>query len=348
MKVLTVEDKNLLKYSDVPTPKLEDDQVLIRIVYNGICGTDLVIYSGETNFVKDGLIKYPVRIGHEWSGIVEKVGKNVKEFNVGDRVVGDNAVGCGKCEDCLSGNFRKCKDLRSVGTINAWDGAYAEYMVMPQRHLYHLPDEISLKSGVLIEPLTVSYCGLSKYEINADTKIAIIGAGPIGMAALGVAYAMGGREITFIGRNDKKLNIATQLGAKYTINLLEQDLIEQTEKITNGNGFDIVVEASGAVKAVQQCIDIAGMYGNVCLLGFFEEEVNNLVLNRAVTKGLTIKGIFGGGELPQIIKFMQDCKLNIESIITEIIDFKDVKEYFENAQTRKKNNIKVLVKISEE
>ncbi len=347
MTALTVKAQRELAYEQVPIPTLAPDEVLCRVVYNGICGTDIVIYTGETNFVRDGLIKYPVRIGHEWSGVVAAVGSEITDFALGDRVVGDNAVGCGVCNHCRSGNFRKCKDLRSVGTINAWDGAYAEYMVMPARHLYRLPDSISLESGVLIEPMTVAYCGMSAYDITPETTVAIIGAGPIGMAALAVARAMGSEKITFIGRNDRKLEIARTLGASSVINSKTQNLLEEANCITGGEGFDIVVEASGAACVVQDCIDLAAQYGNISLLGFFEEEINHLILNRAVTKGLTIKGVFGGGELPQIIDFMEMQGVDLEPIITSVIPFEEAKEYIENADERKREQIKVLVRIGE-
>lgn len=348
MKALLVEDKKKIDYIDIPVRELADDEILCRVVYNGICGTDLVIYSGECSFVKDGQIKYPVRIGHEWSGVVEQVGKNVTKFKAGDRVIGDNAVGCGACDDCVNGNFRDCKDLKSVGTINAWDGAYADYMIMPERHLYHLPDSISMKNGVLIEQMTVAYCGLMEYDIKPDTKIAIIGAGPIGMAALAVAKAMGCEYVTFIGRNDEKLKIAKKIGAKHTINTRKENLIEAANRITSGEGFEIVVEASGAVSTVQQAIDIAAFRGDISLMGFFEEPVDNLFMNNVVTKALTIKGVFGGGNVNQIIDFVLKYHMDLEEIITETISFDEVKEYFLDAENRKKNNIKVLVKISDE
>lgn len=348
MRALLVEDQRKIDYIDTPIPSLKDDEILCRVVYNGICGTDLVIYSGECSFVKDGQIKYPVRIGHEWSGIVEKVGKNVTKFKAGDRVIGDNAVGCGKCEHCLHGNFRDCKDLRSVGTINAWPGAYADFMVMPERHLFHLPDSISMKNGVLIEQMTVAYCGLAEYDIKPETTVAIIGAGPIGLAALAVARAMGCENVTFIGRNDDKLAIATKLGAKHVVNTRKEDLMQAKNEITNGEGFNLVVEASGAVSTIQTAIDLAAFRGDISLMGFFEEPVNNLFMNDVVTKALTIKGVFGGGNVNQIIDFVLKYNIDLEQIITDIISFDEAKDYFVNAHERKSNNIKVLVKISDE
>jgi len=135
--------------------------VLTKVKYCGVCGTDVSIYTGETNLVKNGLIKYPVRIGHEWSGIVESVGSGVIEFKAGDRVVGDTVVACGECKACLGGNYMLCPDLRCVGTVNAWDGGFAEYTVFPARHIFRIPDNIALDEAALIEHLQRSVCIVS-------------------------------------------------------------------------------------------------------------------------------------------------------------------------------------------
>ena len=345
MKVFIVQGEKRADYFDLPVPEIKDNEVLCKVAYNGICGTDLSIYTGESSFVKNGQITYPVRIGHEWSGTVAKIGSSVGKFAVGDRVVGDNAVGCGKCEHCLNGDFRKCRDLRSVGTINAWDGAFAEYIVMPERSLYKLPDDISLKSGCLIEPMTVAYSGIADCDINGKTQVAVIGCGSIGLASIPVVKAMGCDNVTFIGRNDDKLAVAKKLGAKEIINIRKDDYAAAVGRITGGRGFDVVIEASGAVEAVETCVAGAADRGTIVLLGFFEKPIETFEINSFVTKALTVKGISGGGMLPEIIEFMEKYHINIESVITEEIGFDEVKDYFENFKERKKNNIKVLVKI---
>lgn len=348
MKAISVIKQNEIKMIELPEPQLEPDEILCRVVYNGICGTDLVIYTGETNFVRDGLIKYPVRIGHEWSGYVEKTGSAVTKFKPGDRVVADNGICCRKCPACLRGDYANCENNKSVGTINCWDGSYSEYIVIPEIHLYHLPDSISYKKAAMIEPLTVAYAGMTKYPITHDTTVAVIGTGPIGMSAVALAKTMGAGKVICIGRTDVKLEISKKLGADFTVNINKVNDIEEIDRYTGGKGVDFVVETSGAASTVQQAIDIAKVRGFIALIGFYETAIDGLILNRLVTKGLTMRGIMGElGIIPPIIKYITESGLDLEPMITRIIDFDDVVNYFEHHKEMHKQDIKVLVKITD-
>lgn len=348
MKALSVISQNKIQMQNVPEPILKTDEILCRVVYSGICGTDLVIFTGETNFVKDGLIKYPVRIGHEWSGYVEKIGTGVTDFKKGDRVVSDNGISCRECEACLRGDIEHCEHSRSVGTIDCWEGSFAEYIVIPECHLYHLPDSINYKKGAMIEPLTIAYAGMTKYPIGSKTTVAVIGTGPIGMSALAIAERMGAKTIICIGRTDEKLEVAKKLGATHTININKTDALKEIADITCGTGVDFTVETSGASSTVQQAIDITRPRGFIAMIGFYENNIDNLIINRLVTKGLTMRGIMGEiGIVPPIIKYITESGLDLEPMVTRILDFNDTVSYFENHQETHKKDIKVLVKITE-
>ena len=349
MRALIVEGQNQIAMREVPVPELKPDEILCRVVYSGVCGTDLAIYTGETNFVKDGLIKYPVRIGHEWSGYVEKIGSAVTKFKPGDRVVSDNGITCRECEACLSGHPEHCENNRSVGTINCWDGSFADYIVIPECHLYHLPDAIDYKMAATIEPLTVSYAGMTKYPINADTRVAVIGTGPIAMAAIALAQRMGAKQIICLGRTEFKLEVALNAGATDIVNITKTDAHDEVYRLTGGKGVDFTAEASGSPQAVQTAIDITGEYGFISLIGFYETNIDDLILNRFVTKRQTMRGIMGEINIvPPIIDYITKTGLDLSPMITGVIDFDDAVSYFENHQQTHKKDIKVLVKISEE
>jgi len=145
MKAVVVEAPGKALVKECPVPAIRPIDVLIRVRYCGICGTDFAIYSGETSLVRDGLVKYPVRIGHEFSGVVEQVGTDIMNFGVGDRVVCDDMVACGVCQECVRQNYKDCTNPYCVGTINCWDGSFAEYIVIPEYSVYHLPDSVSLE-----------------------------------------------------------------------------------------------------------------------------------------------------------------------------------------------------------
>jgi len=184
MKVLTVTAPYKAEFSEIEKPIPVGKMMLVKVKRTGVCATDISIFTGESSFVKNGQITYPVRFGHEWSGIVESVGEDVKNFKVGDRVFSDSGISCGECDNCKAGRYDKCKFIRSVGTINAWDGPFAEYMLIPEFNAYKVPDNVSYDEAALIEPTAISYDAFSGFEIKPDMTVAVIGVGAIG----GVLY----------------------------------------------------------------------------------------------------------------------------------------------------------------
>ena len=348
MKAITVLGQNNIVMRDEPVRELEPDEVLCRVVFTGVCGTDLAIYAGTTTFVTSGQIKYPVRIGHEWSGYVVKCGKDVTLFKEGDRVVSETAVACRKCEACKKGDFSNCKYTRSVGTIDAWDGSYAEYVIFPESHLYHLPDEISYEQGAMIEPLQIAYAGMRKFTITKDSVVAVIGTGPIGMCCLALAKAMGAGKIIMIGRTDFKLEAAKKMGATDTINIRSVDAVAELMRITDGHGADCIAETSGANSTVQQCIAIAAKRAFVVMLGFYETKIDGLDFSDAIFKELTFRGIMGEWKLvPQIIDYIMKSGLTTMPMVTRTIDFDECVNYFENHESTHKVDIKTLVRITD-
>jgi L-iditol 2-dehydrogenase len=205
MRALKITGKNQIGIYEVDMPEVGPNDVLTKVKYCGICGTDVAIYSGETNLVKSGLIKYPVRPGHEWSGIVEAVGREVKDIKPGDRVVGDTAVSCGFCKACLSGNYMLCGNLRCVGTINSWDGGFADYTLFPARHVYKIPDNIGLDEAAMIEPAALGMNALQKSGFKPGQTVLVIGTGAIGLLSATLANACGASKVILAGLDRKSL-----------------------------------------------------------------------------------------------------------------------------------------------
>lgn len=349
MKALTVTGREQIELSDVLIPSLKPDEILCRVVCCGICGTDIAIYNGETTLIRDGLIKYPVRIGHEWSGQVARVGSGVTGFKPGDRVVADNGITCRQCAACISGDINGCENIKSVGTVNCWDGSFAEYIVIPQCHLFHLPDDISYENGATIEPLTVAYAGIIKRKITSDTIVAVIGTGAIASAAVALAKTLGAGKIIAVGRNETKLQRLKLLGADETVNNVKTDAGEEVFRLTVGHGADFVLETSGAPPTVEQAIDVASNGADLSMIGFYESEIPSLTFNRFVTKKLVMHGIMGGlGLVPIITDFMSRTGLTLESMITRRIDFEQAPEYFRRNRELHAQDIKVIVNIGKE
>ena len=339
MRAIVVKGPHNIQMEEVDIRPLKDGEILIKVVYAGICATDLAIYTSETSFVEKGLITYPCRIGHEWSGIVEALGKDVKDFKKGDRVITDNGVSCGECIECQKGNYGLCPNTMSVGTINCWDGCFADYMIMPDRHTYHIADSLSLKEAVLSEPLSISLASLKKCNITKDTKLAIIGTGSIGLGTVALASFLGAGKITVIGRTDFKLEKAKECGANYIINSKREDLAKDLD-------FDYVIETSGNPETVMQAIDIVKKRGSVILAGFYERPLDSFNIDTLVEKEVILKGVMGEyGLVPEVAKYLEKG-LKVSSIITHCIDFDETCDFFRNQKSSAKERIKALVKIN--
>ena len=344
MKVFLSEGRSRGGIVSLPIPEVVPGTVLVRVAYCGICGTDQDLFSGECSFAENGQVTYPVRLGHEWSGVVAAVGEGVSAFAKGDAVVGDNAVSCGKCEACLAGDYAHCAHMLNVGTIDpVYDGAFCEYYIIPAHHLHKIPEGISLKEASLAEPLSVAYGGIKHMNITENSTVAVIGTGCIGMAAVVLAKCLGAKTVWMIGRNDKKLAAARALGAEI-INIKEGCAVQAVLDATDGRGADFVLECSGARETFKQAIDLAAFRAVVALIGFYEHRENDVNVDTMVAKALTLIGVMGEmGNMAGALNILAKHKPNLLPIITDELDFEDCIVGF----TRKNypDAVKIAVKI---
>lgn len=347
MKSILTEGFGKGKIIKTPMPEVYGDRVLVKVCYCGICGTDQDLFSSDCSFAEDGLVTYPLRPGHEWSGIVEAVGNDVTDFKKGDKVVGDNGVSCEKCENCLKGEYEKCSHLLNVGTIDPiYPGAFAEYFLVPARHLHKIPEGISLKEASLAEPLSVAYGGIKRMNITKKSVVAVIGTGCIGMAAVVLAKCLGAKTVVMIGRNPKKLETAKTLGATI-INSKECDPIKEINNLTDGFGADFVLECSGAKETFKQAIEIAAFRATVALIGFYASKENDVNIDMIVSKALNMFGVMGAvGDMAGALEILKNNKPNLLPIITDELPFEDCVKGF--IRSNYPNSIKTTVTINKE
>ena len=323
MKAITVYGPGDMRIEDVPLRPLKKDEVLVRVAWTGICATDLSIYTGESSFIKSG---------HEWSGIVEEVGESVTKFKKGDRVITDNGVSCGECDNCRCGDRFACTEIMSVGTINCWDGCYAEYMYMPECHTYPLADSVSLEEAALAEPLSIALGAVKKYEIRPETTVAVIGTGSIALGAAALASVKGAKQVVVIG-------------ATHIINSTRENAQERLREITGGKGADFVIEASGGPTTVEDAMRLAVRRGTVALLAFYERTLDAFPIDTLVSKELTVKGVMGGfGLVPEAAEYLAKG-LPVEGMVTHRIEFSEVPAFFARAAETGGERIKALVRI---
>ena len=321
-------------------------EVLTRVIYSGICGTDLAIYSGDLSFVRDGLIKYPVRIGHEWSGIVEAVGEGVSRFRPGDRVVSDTGVTCGTCPHCLAGDYNRCPNTRALGTIDCWDGSFAEYMLMPERHMFQIPDSVDLDVAALTEPSTIALAAVQKAAITADSRVLVVGTGAIGLAAAALCKYYGARQVLVGGRKDIKLDVAKTVGADETVNMTRDDLAQFVKARTDGKGADVVIETSGSIGALAQCVHAAASKARIQLISFYETQLRDFDIDTFTLKAMQMTGIVGEfGLTDKVVQIMASGKINMRPLITHRFAFDDAIDVIRTAHTLDATKIKILVQI---
>jgi L-iditol 2-dehydrogenase len=346
MKALIILGPHHAEIREVETPKPVDDMLLIKVMRTGICATDQAIYTGNCSFIRDGSIKYPVRIGHEYSGIVEAIGSEVKNFRKGDRVYSDCAVTCNRCPACREKRYIDCVDIRSLGTVNTWDGCFAEYMYMPEHNVYHLPDSISYDEAALIEPLAVAYDAFTDVTIKPSDIVAVIGAGPIGMGAAWLAKNLGAGTVVMIGRNDKKLAVSKQIGVDKVINSTREDGVKTLRQMTGGRGVDMFIEASGSQEALIKAVYSTRRDGRISIISFYEKDLNNFPIDHLVLQCLNLKGTAGRFGNPQAVcEILRKSPLKLSPIITHRVKFDNCLEYFKNETKYHNDKIKVMVEF---
>ncbi len=249
--------------SESKLPYLNDDEVMVKVGYVGVCSTDLDVLGGKLDYYRSGWAKYPIVPGHEFSGTVARIGSAVDGFTVGDKVVGECIIGCGECEFCKNKNAIGCTKRKEVGVLN-FNGAYTEYMKMPFRFLHRIDSSIALEKACLIEPIAVCVRGLKKLfdsNRNPSMNIAVIGAGTIGNLCTQL-LALKGQRPTVFDKNENKLN------------LLKNKIIETRSQISGLEYFECVVEATGNVEALKKAILDSRTGAKILLLGLPYEKMN--------------------------------------------------------------------------
>jgi L-iditol 2-dehydrogenase len=348
MKAIVVKRPNELEMIDVPKPKVGPKDVLAKVSYCGICATDMAIYDGSLFSGQKDMVRYPVRIGHEWSGVVEEVGCDVVGLAPGDKVAGDDGVPCGDCMFCLAGEYQLCPYSHSVGTVgDAWPGAFAEYMLMPARITFKLSPDTDLKEAALIEPAGIAFTGLKKGDIKVGDVVVVVGTGAIGLAAVAMAKSFGAAKVILVGRRDSKLEIGKKMGADVVVNVKKEDAAKAIRPHTKlGLGADVVVETSGNVDALAQCFTYIRNGGRLPVLGFYEQRLDGFDIDRIVLSYIDIKGVAGSANVfAPIISMMQHKIVDFSPLISGVYPAAQYKEAFDKVLENAGDRIKVLIEF---
>jgi len=276
-----------LTVSTVPKPVAGPGEVLIRVRHAGVCGTDLHI--ADWDAWAQGRIKPPLVVGHEFAGEVAALGPGVTEFQVGQLVTAEGHIICGHCQACRTGNGHICKNTRIIGVDR--DGAFAEFIAMPATNVMTL-DGIPTEIGAIMDPMGNAFHTVLTAEIPGST-VFIVGCGPIGCFAVGIARAAGAAKVIASDVNPNRLALAKKMGAHVVINAAKDDVVRTVLAETGGEGVDVVCEMSGIPAALHQAFATIRMGGRVQLLGIPKGEVPVDFASEIIFKGITLYGVIG-------------------------------------------------------
>lgn len=341
MKALLLSEYNQLDIADLPAPVPGTDEILVRVVACGICGSDVHGYDGTS-----GRRIPPIVMGHEAAGVVAAVGGGVSKFKPGDRVTFDSTVYCGQCEFCLQGEINLCNNRQVVG-VSCGDyrraGAFAEYVVVPQRISYHLPEGLEFHEAAMLEAVSVALHAVRVSEMKGGETALVIGAGMIGLLTLQAAKAAGASQVLIADIDPTRLERAEKLGADATLLLSGSELVQEILRRTGGRGVDLVLEAVGRDETISASIASVRKGGTVTLIGNISPQVK-IPLQVVVSRQIRLQGsCASSGEYPEAMELLANGKIKVKSLITAVAPLSDGPQWFARLHAGEPNLMKVVL-----
>ena len=325
---------------EAPMPVLGPDDVMIKVQSVGVCGSDLHYYSKGS--IGNFIVEYPFILGHEAAGVITEVGENVTTLKKGDRVCMEPGVPCMKCEECLTGHYNLCKDVRFWATP-PYDGVLSEYVSHPAAFTFKIPDNMSFTEGALVEPLAIGLHACNTGNVKLGQTVVIVGAGCIGLVTLLAAKAYGATQVIVGDVIDKRLEKAAELGA-ITVNTKNEDLVAKVMELTGGHGADVCIDCAGFSATVDSCLSSAKPAGTVIIVGLGADRVDGFNTSIMSTKELTVKSIFRYRNLyPTAINAIADGRINVGAIVSHRFKFDDTIEAFATCTKDIRNVVKGVI-----
>ena len=332
-----------------PEPHIGPDDVLVACRYAGICGTDLHIYRGE---FKDR-VKYPATLGHEFGGVIEKVGDQVQGFKIGDRVVVDPILSCHRCTACLSGHINACRTLKLLGID--LNGGFGQHVAVPSDRLFALPDDLPMVYAPMVELYSIGHHVLNRGQVQPGETVAVLGAGKVGLSVLDVLCHSAGASMTICTDiHPFRVQMAQRLGADYAINVTQEDPVERVMEITKGVGVDCVIETIGHYHSVEgqdapmaQAVQMIRNGGRIVTVGLGEQWSAVHFKTFVIKEAQLIASRVTLGEFPRAIRLLARGLLHPELLITDQMSIGDVTTAFEQLDREEPETLKIVLNVQE-
>jgi len=340
MKAIVIEQPHQVAWRDVETPHPGPDELLIRSHKVGVCRTDLEILNGQ---VPPAWVRYPCIPGHEWSGTVVEVGRNITDFHPGDRAVCEGMIPCNRCRRCRTGQTNLCENYQQVGFSRP--GGYGEFVLVPHHIVHRLPGHVTFDVGALLEPASCVLRGLERGRPEVGDAIGVIGIGTLGSAAILLARLFGPRVIIAYGLRTEELAFAKRLGADHVVDVTATDPLEATLRLA-GDPLDLVIETAGALPAMDTATRIVRHGGRVVLLGIpGESQILELPGNRLIDKDLQVTASlsYTSAVFTRMVRLVEDRVVDLAPIVTHRFRSQDFLSAFALLQRREGTVAKILL-----
>ncbi|KAE8156404.1 D-xylulose reductase A [Aspergillus tamarii] len=333
-----------VKFEDRPIPELRDaHDVLVNVRFTGICGSD--VHYWEHGSIGQFVVKDPMVLGHESSGVISKVGSAVTTLKVGDHVAMEPGIPCRRCEPCKAGKYNLCEKMAFAATP-PYDGTLAKYYVLPEDFCYKLPENINLQEAAVMEPLSVAVHIVKQANVAPGQSVVVFGAGPVGLLCCAVARAFGSPKVIAVDIQKGRLEFAKKYAATATFEPSKVPALENANRIVNendlGRGADIVIDASGAEPSVHTGIHVLRPGGTYVQGGMGRNEITFPIM-AACTKELNVRGSFryGSGDYKLAVNLVASGKVSVKELITGVVSFEDAEQAFQEVKAGK--GIKTLI-----
>lgn len=337
MKAAYVTDKEKIEIRQIDVPDIKDNEVLIKVMHAGVCGSDLHFFRGTHAFRKP-----PAILGHEVAGKIVKIGSSVTRFAVGDRVTVEPLVGCGQCEFCAQELINICEDKTVPGTPQ-WIGTFVEYFPAPECTVYKLADSVTYALGTIIEPLAVAVHAMRRVSSSAKDTLVIFGSGTIGLLTLVVAREYGYKNILCTDTVQFNLDMAMKMGAALALNPLTDDVPAKILEFTGGKGADVAIIAAGAPNIITQASQCVKKRGEISLVAMITKEIPVYVYDIVCKE----QNLFGS-QTYVTSDFKEACDringgLDLTPFITQVFPLDESQKALDVLSQKKENVVKILV-----
>ena len=342
MKALLMEEYKKLTFTDTPDPVItEPDEILVKIKAAAICGSDVHGFDGRT-----GRRRPPIIMGHEAAGEIVETGKNVKLFKNGDRITFDSTIYCGDCFFCRKGQVNLCNNRMVIGVSceeYRRHGAFAEYLVIPERVCYQLPEALSWEEASVTEPAAVAAHSLRITPVELNDTVAVVGAGLIGLLLIDILRVSISGKIIAIDTDPSRLKTASLHGADAVFSPTDGDVIKNIQELTGGRGVDRAFEAVGVSESIKTAVLVTRKGGSVTLIGNVSPSIE-LPLQSVVSREINILGSCAiSGEYPIVLDLMGRKKIDVKSIISKTAPLAEGQLWFDKLYNKEDNLLKVVL-----